>query len=137
MSIEKVRVGKTEILMGEFTIGEDTDVGDTFSKLWKNVRKQETNCIKKLYCGVDLCRNSLIELFKSEQDFILSSRYKKAAFLNALNAALKSAVLEEEFHVANGISFFILWTVSVIQEDVDAKLLIEKDFAELRHEYDF
>ncbi len=134
--MEKFKFGEHEVLMGEFTIDQDTDIAGMFTMLWEKVSKQSPQLIGELFEGVDVGRKSLIDIFETEENFIATPRHTKTGFLFALNAALQKAVLERELHLANGISLFILWTVSVIKEDNKAKKLIETSFSDARSKYD-
>ncbi len=122
--------------MGQFSIDQNTDVSKTFTELWSNVLAQDEDLIRDLFIGVDVCRNALLSIFESEEEFLNAPSHLQNGLLYAVNKALEAAVKERELHIANGISFFILWVVAVIKKDNDAKVLIEKNFSETRSRYD-
>ncbi len=121
--------------VGQFSISETTNILDQFKPLWTKIEAQDEKMIHWLFIGIDVGRSAFLDIFKSDDNFKKQPRFQKNKFLYAINAALTKAIKEGELPLANGISFYILWTVAMIQEDYKASEYIESQFAELRNEH--
>ena len=134
--MKKVKIDGKEAILGQFSIDEDTDLFEVFDKLWTAATKQNDEVLADLFTGVDVCRRAFMEIFKSEEAFKDHPRRDKMNFLMSLNAALQMAVERRELLIGNGISFYIIWTVSMIKNDDAATKHIEEEFAKLRTRLD-
>lgn len=130
-------LGNHNALVTQFSVDDDINVKEMFTSLWNRVLQKDGNVdfVRGIFVGIDLCRSSLIELFKTESLFSAATLRDKRAYLYAINKALEKSIEEEQMLISNGISFFILWLVCVLKKEDETKLHIEQCFSQLRSQY--
>ena len=127
---------KKQEIRSNIFFGEDTPVKMLFDDLWMIFSKQDERTIREAFMGIDSGRSSMLRLFKTEEEFISLDKGIKILFLNAMDKTLRKAIKDEHVYVANGISFFNLWVMAIIQENFETKEHIESEFSKLRSKYD-
>ncbi len=134
---KKIEVEKDVIAyVGDFELNDSTDVLKQFDPLWALISEQDDRMVTHLFAGIDAARSAFIDIFESDENFKKQPKPNQVLFLKASNVALSKAIQERELAMANGLSFYILWLVAVIQKNYKTAEHIESEFAKLRNAHD-